>query len=409
MKYLVHIYILLAFQNYMNGEEKCIDYILLDGSERIINYGLDTTKNWYAITEPFPNRYRLIVNGDELQSMLNVSLPIFSQDGNRWAAFAQDNSGWMLFTEKDMYAFNATDVGDIVFSEDSKVVAYSFFETNLEVIKLNNQEFREYRKKPGLWIDHDGDQVAYVIENANQEMLKVNGKQINSFDKITPVGFWEDGDFIYVGQFGNYFQVYKGKEALSETYYNVPDIKINRKGDVLAYIAYMINKRYVAKLISDEFREPLISQRYDMISDLVLHPTAAIMSYSAVLYNAFTINMNLTEYFSGEANSTPAFTWNGDELFFLGCRINCFLSINGVSYNTQANFPVDRYYAHKPNSMTFAYSTGSTMVVRYLEDGDMRAGMMVNETIEPRYNRFEDRYETLGSTNNRLYLLTCKD
>jgi hypothetical protein len=59
--------------------------------------------------------------------------------------------------------------------------------------------------------------------------------------------------------------------------------------------------------------------------------------------------------------------------------------------------------------MTFAYSTGSTMVVRYLEDGDMRAGMMVNETIEPRYNRFEDRYETLGSTNNRLYLLTCKD
>lgn len=405
------VFALLFFLFHFNlkSEEKCIDYILLDGSEQLVTYGLDTTNNWYAITEPFPQRYRLIVNGDELQSMLNVSVPIFSQDGKRWAAFAQDNSGWMLFTEKDMKAFNATSVGDIVFSEDSKVVAYSYFESTLEVVKLKDEEYREYRKRKGLWIDHTGDQVAYVVENANQEMIKVNGVQLNSFDKIYPVGFWEDGDFIYVGQFGVYFQVYKGKVAISETYLNVPDIQINRKGDVLAYIAFLASKRYVAKLISDKFKEPLISQRYDMAADLVLHPTEPIMAYSAVLFNAFTINMNLTEYFSGEANTTPQFTWNGDELYFMGCRINCFLSINGVSHNTQTNFPVDRYYAHKPESLTFAYSTGSTMVVRYLVGGDMRAGMMVNETIEPRYNRFEDRYETLGSTNNRLYLLTCKD
>lgn len=393
----------------VRSEEKCIDYILYDGAEKLIDYGMDTTKNWYAITEPFPNRYRLIVNGDELQAMYQVTTPVFSQNGLRWAAFAKDNSGWMLFTEKDMISFNATEVSDVSFSEDSKVIGYSFFETNLEVVRIGNEEFREYRKKPGLWVDHLGRQVAYVVQSSNQEVVKVNGKQLNAFDKVYPVGFWNDGDFIYVGQFGGYSQVYKGKVAISETYLNVPDIKINRKGNVVAYLAYMTNKRYVAKLISDEFKEPMISSRYDMVSDLVLHPTAPIMAYSAVLYNAFSINMNLTEYYSGESNTTPRFTWNGEELFFLGCRINCFFSINGVNYNTKKTFPVDRYYAHKPGSMSFAYTTGSTMVVRYLEDGFMRAGMMVNETIEPRYNRFEDRYETLGSTNNRLYLLTCKD
>jgi hypothetical protein len=39
----------------------------------------------------------------------------------------------------------------------------------------------------------------------------------------------------------------------------------------------------------------------------------------------------------------------------------------------------------------------------------MRSGMMTNETLNPRYNRFNDRYETLGIINNRLYLLTCRD
>ena len=409
MRFILTTLFLLYSLSCFSQEEKCIDYILWNGAEPLVTYGMDTTYNWYAITEPFPQRYRLIVNGEELQEMVNVTIPKFSQDGKRWAAFAQDNSGWMLFTENDVKAFNATDVGDIIFSEDSKVVAYSYFETNLEIIKLGNKEFSDYRKQKGLWIDHDGDQVAYVIENANQEVVKVNGRQLNSFDNAFPVGFWEDGDFIYVGEIGGYYQVYKGKEPISQMLNNVPDIKINRKGDVLAYIAFGMNNRYTANLVSDEYAEPISSERYDMISDLQLHPTAPIMSYAAVLYNMFTINMNLTEYFSGEFNSTPQFTWDGEELYFLGCRINCFFSVNGKTFNTQTNLPTDRYYARKPNSDSFAFNTASSLVVRYLSDGDMRAGMMVNETIEPRYNRFEDRYESLGVINNRLYLLTCKD
>lgn len=383
--------------------------MLLDGAEPILTYGMDTTNNWYAITEPFQNRYRLIVNGEELQAMINITVPFFSQDGKRWASFAEDNSGWMLFTESDMFSFNATKVGDIAFSEDSKVVAYSYFETNLEIIKLGEKEFSDYRKKEGLWVDHKGDKVGYIIQNSNQEVLKVNGEQINSFDKIYPVGFWEDGEIIYVGEFGGYYQVYKGKVAISDTYSNVSEIKINRKGNVLAYIAKLLNNRYVAKLISDEYTDAIISERYDYISNLTLHPTESIMAYSAVLYNAFTINMNFTEYFSGEFNSNPEFTWNGEELYFLGCRINCFFSINGQNTNIQNSLPVEKYYARKPNSDSFAYNTGSSLIVRYLSNGEMRSGMMTNETLNPRYNRFNDRYETLGIINNRLYLLTCRD
>ena len=408
LKILPYLFLLITSISYTQ-EQKCFDFMLLDGAEPILTYGMDTTDNWYAITEPFQNRYRLIVNGSELQSMLNVTVPIFSQDGKRWAAFAEDNSGWMLFTESDMYSFNATQVGDIAFSENSKALAYSYFETTLEIIKLGDLEFSDYRKKEGLWVDHKGEQVAYIIQNSNQEVLKVNGEQINSFDKIYPVGFWEDGKIVYVGVFGSYYQVYKGKEAISDTYSNVPEIKINRKGNVLAYIARLMNNRYVAKLISDEYNAPIISERYDNISTLTLHPTEAIMAYSAVLYNAFTINMNLTEYYSGENNSIPNFTWNGEELYFLGCRINCFFSINGQNTNTQMTLPVDKYYARKPNSDSFAYNTGSSIIVRYLSTGEMRSGMMTSETINPRYNRFNDRYETLGIINNWVYVLTCRE
>jgi hypothetical protein len=407
---LLLTFLLLFLYNLANSEErKCFDFQLLDGAEPLIYYGMDTTYNWYAITQPFQNRFRLIVNGEELESMLNVSVPVFSQDGERWAAFAEDNVGWMLFTEEDMISFNATSVGDVVFSEDSKVLAYSYYEGTLAIIKLGDKEFSDYRKKKGLWIDHKGEKIAYIIENANQEVVKVNDKQINSFDKVYPVGFWEDGGFIYVGEIGGYFQVYKDKEPFSDMYQNIPDIKINRKGDVLAFIALQMGNRYVATLISDEFAEPIVSDRYDMISDLNLHPTAAIMSYSAVLFNAFTINMNLTKYFSAEFNSSPQFTWNGDELYFIGCRINCFFSINGQNFNTETNLPVDRYYARKPDSDSFAFSTNSALIVRYISNGEMRSGMMVNNAIEPRYNRFDDRYEALGVINDRLYLLTCRD
>lgn len=409
MKIIIYITLIISTITAYSQDRKCFDFQLLDGAEPLIHYGLDTTFNWYAITQPFQNRYRLIVNGEELESMLNVSIPIFSQDGKKWAAFAEDNVGWMLFTQNDIISFNATEVGDLVFSEDSKTLAYSYFEGTLAIIKFGDKEFSDYRKKKGLWVDHDGDQVAYIVENSNQEVIKVNGRQLNSFDKIFPVGFWEDGDFIYVGEIGGYYQVYKNKEPFSDMYQNIPDIKINRKGDVLAYVALLMGNRYVAKLISEEYSEPIVSERYDMISDLIIHPTAAIMSYAAVLYNAFSINMNLTKYFSAEANSSPQFTWNGDELFFLGCRINCFFSVNGQNFNTETNLPVDRYYARKPSSDSFAFSTNSALIVRYLSTGEMRSGMMVNSTIEPRYNRFDDRYEALGEINNRLYLLTCRD
>lgn len=409
MKLLLTI-LLILFINLANSQErKCFDFQLLDGAEPLVYYGMDTTYNWYAITQPFQNRFRLIVNGEELESMLNVSVPVFSQDGERWAAFAEDNVGWMLFTESDMISFNATSVGDVVFSEDSKVIAYSYYEGTLAIIKLGDKEYSDYRKKKGLWIDHKGERIAYIIENANQEVVKVNDKQIGSFDRVYPVGFWEDGGFVYVGEIGGYFQVYKDKEPFSDMYQNIPDIKINRKGDVLAFIALQMGNRYVATLISDEFAEPIVSDRYDMISDLNLHPTAAIMSYSAVLFNAFTINMNLTKYFSAEFNSSPQFTWNGDELYFIGCRINCFFSINGQNFNTETNLPVDRYYARKPDSDSFAFSTNSALIVRYISTGEMRSGMMVNSAIEPRYNRFDDRYEALGVINDRLYLLTCRD
>ena len=69
---------------------------------------------------------------------------------------------------------------------------------------------------------------------------------------------------------------------------------------------------------------------------------------------------------------------------------------------------LDRYYAKKPGSNTIAYVTNSSLIIRDFEKGELYSGMMVDNLVSPRYNWRSGLYETLGSINNKLYLLTCR-
>lgn len=404
--FIIILILLQANTSTMNARH-CQDYIVFDGGEQLIGYGIDSTGNWWAVTAPFADSYRVIVNGDETGTYFELKELTFSPDGERWAFFGRNNVGWHLVKNDEIISLPGTDVGKIVFSGNSKAIAYSYKEVEQEIIILGNRELKVFHRAGDFYVSYDGRHIAFMGLRGQRLVLNINGQETPLFDNIKPMGFWYDGSFIYAASSGNLWEVYKNNQAISEIYHSISDVAINNQGTVAAVLAVQSSGQGVGILFSDEYYEPLIGKPYDIVGDLELHPTEPLFAYYAEYNQHQFIVMNTVEYSGGEETSAPFFTHCGSEVYFTGCRINCFVNVNGRQINVRTQLYTDIKYAKKPFSNTIAYSTSSTMVVQTLDDGELYAGMMVDEIIQPIYNWKTNRYETLGRINQRLYLLTC--
>jgi hypothetical protein len=120
------------------------------------------------------------------------------------------------------------------------------------------------------------------------------------------------------------------------------------------------------------------------------------------------IVLNNTEYWGGEQVGAPQFSFEGTELSYMGCNVNCFLIINGKRYSFGMNMGTDFYYASAPGSNTLAYPSNAGLNVIDLETNVVSMGRMMDAAFGVRYNRFNKTYESLGTINGRLYLMSCK-
>ena len=410
MSKLLHILISFLFLGSVVESRQCFDFLLLDGSERLHSFGMDSTDHWWAVTIPYEGRFRMIIDGEEFEAVNQLRKPVFSNNSYQWAFFAEDNLGWMIFTNDSLYELNASNVGDLVFDPDGFYMSYSYFKGDQEIIVHDSSSFTVYNKIPGsLFIDRDGKGIAYGIARNGKELVYINGKESTVYDDIKMIGFWHDGSFMYAARIGEFWQIYKDHEPISEYFLGVAETKINRFGTVMAYAALLTSRMYVAIMHHDDFIEPFESERYDMVRNLSLHPWEALLLYEANYSHYFYINLNFTEYDAGQINTLPIFSHNGDDTFFISCRIGCYANINGHRIPLRNNYLVNRTFAISPGVKSFAFTTGTSLVMRFSDNDLLYSGMMVNSVGNVRYNRFKNRYEALGEINNRLYLLTCTD
>lgn len=388
--------------------ELCKDYLLLDGSEPIVGYAMDTTDNWWAITSPYYEKYRLIVNGNESEVFDDITRPVFSPDGKRWACFGLYNSSWFLLTEDLVLDLPATSVGEIVYSADSKAMAYSFFESELEIIRFGSKSIEVLYRKGSIFVNQNGQKIAFMGLRGTSMVLNVNGRESELFDQIKPFGFWYNGEMLYAAGSSPSWQIYKGNQPLSDIYYDISEVKINLNGTCAAFVATLASGKKVSVMISDEYYDALVGKPYEAIYGLTLHPEIPLLAYKAINERTNLIVLNSTEFFGGEFAGDPIFSHDGQDLLFVGCDTDCFANINGRKYAIYSDINVRQKYAIKPGSGTIAYTTGATMIVRFLETGELHAGMMVDEVNHIRYNWRDNRFESLGKINQRLYMLTCE-
>ncbi len=406
-KIILLLTVILSFC-YTLYSDNCKDYLLLNGAEDLVEFGMDTTYHWWAVTAPFPERYRMVIDGEESDIYEQFTHPVFSPDGKKWAHFATFGGDWKLITNDSIFDIDATGAGEIVFSPDSQVMAYSYFENSNEVIYCGNMKFEMSDRIGKLYVGRMGYRLAYVRILGGQQKLFVNGNEVDSYDEIKPFGFWMNGQILYAAKNGYDWSVYRGEEEISETFNSISEVKLNLKGDVAGFLAGKSSGKSTGIIISDRYIDLIYGQDYDQVYNLDIHPTEPMITYNAEKHQEMLIVLNGADYNAGLSVGKPKFTFNGEDVIYIGCgSFDCFVGISGKKVPIPMQLSESATYAYKPGSETLAYSTSSSMIVRDLFSGNQYAGKMMDYLSSPRYNRFSDRYEALGRIANRLYLMTC--
>ncbi|NLO19350.1 MAG: hypothetical protein GX121_05665 [Ignavibacteria bacterium] len=388
--------------------QHCNEEVIWDGSEKVLNYGIDTTGNWWFITQPFTKQYRLIVNGEQSEVALKIDGLTFSNDGTKWAAFSKEKERLYLFTNEGKITLPSLSMsGTLKYTPNSEKLVYSYKHENIETIVVGEKKFQIMNGTGDYYLSYGGERVALLGRLSSGYVMNINGVESPIYDALKPLGFWSDGQFVYAGKSGTTWQIYKGNKSISDRFKDVSEVAINIYGTVAAALVTLPNNSKSSIIISDEYYEPLMGRQYDQAYDLVLHPELAMIGYRALDNGKNIVVLNSVEYAGGEYSGKPRFTYDGSELYFLGCNNDCFLNVNGKNYPILSDLTLSSYYAKKPNSETLAYSTSSAMIVRNLQFGTLYAGKMVDEISDPIYNRKLKRYEAIGRISDKLYLIHC--
>ncbi|GAB1430027.1 hypothetical protein MASR2M18_08600 [Ignavibacteria bacterium] len=392
---------------YIASANRCSEQTLLSGDAPIVSYGIDTTRHWWAITQPFSSGFRLIVDGKESDVFQKILYPVFSPNGDGWAAFALGNTGqWFLLQKDTILALNCSAVGDIYFGQ-SGAFAYTYEQGANELFVFNGTERRTIGRTSEIIIDCDGYKFAYSARRGDGEVIVGNDGESELFDRVRPIGIWYGGKTMFIAEYGGQSRLYKGTEPISRTFDNIADAVMNNECTAVAIAGYT-KSGAVVQLYSDEYYEPLESRMYEAVSSLVIHPNKPMYACIAQYNSALTVVFNGTEYDAGRECGKPFFTHNGAELIFAGADQQYFFTVNGKRYIQPAAIDINREYAVKPGGGTFAYGSSNGLVERDMQKNMAYSGLMVDEATSPRYNWRNGHYEALGRINQRLYLLACE-
>ncbi len=401
-------FIIFVFTASFTQEDRCRDFMITDGSEQLIDLGIDTTGNWWVVSAPFTYKYRITISDVEYDVLDSLTLPVFSHDGSNWAFFGYDVGSWKLFTRYEVIDFGSVTPGSIIFTTLTNLLVYSVYRGEIEYVNLNGREIQIMHRAGKLHISPWGDRFAFTALRGTAQVVNINGRDSDYFDDILDAGFKENGEFVYAGRRGNGWRVYYNEKEISTEFKDVLEIAVNPIGKTVGALVLGFSSKYQGVMFSDEYREPLYGMMYDNVWGLAVHPNLALISYGATFNLANFVVFSTTEYNGGLTPGVPRFTHDGDVLYFMGCDMDCFVNVNGRKYVVYGGLDPSSPFAIDTEGKAIAYGTSLHLNMTYLETRNTHAGIMVDYSSKAIYNRKTERFESLGVINNRVYLLTCK-
>jgi hypothetical protein len=409
---IFYAYVLFCFGafSYVFSQDKCNSELLLDGSEQLVFADIDTTGNWWAITQPFSHRYSVIIQGIKHSDYDSVKQVIFSPDGLHFAYFAYKTGQWNIIVDDTILSLQANLPGIISFNRRGYMF-YSIFQGENEIlfIEQENGDFFHvamYNRMGQIFVSNDCKHYAYQAKRGVSQSIVIDNIESDRYINIVPCGFMLDNSFVYAAEIGEQWRLMRSEQELFIAS-SIYELHINQAQTIIGCIK-RVGNTYNAIMISDEFREPYYSPPYDMISNITLHPEAALIGFKSIKNNNPRIVLNSSEYESGNQSGNPAFTHDGSAFFFAGDNNqDQFMSVNGQKYIQKNGLNTNKIYALAPGSSTFAFTTSSALIMQNIHNSFSYAGIMVDTTSKPIYNYKTKRYEAIGVIRNRLYLMYC--
>ncbi len=411
LNFLFTISIIFVFITNILKTQTFDEIELFDGIVPLYSYGIDTTGHWWAITEPFSNRYRAIIDKKESMVFDDISKIIFAPGGKSWGYFGSISGNiYIVDEQKETLLEGATDFGEITFSPDGTQCAYSYFKVNMEIIQLPFKTIEVQNRTSKLFIDNTGLSFAFIANRLNMQVININGIETSGYNEIKPIGFWHTGEFIYAIRNGNIWDIMQGKKKLGDSFAKIIDAKINNTGTVMAVLVQLNTGKCMSIMFSEEYTDPIYGKNYNYTWGLSLHPIYPLIGFIATDASARTyVVQNHTEYYTEGDISIPFYSYDGEELIFIDeGNFNPYLNINGRRHPVYLEISTETPIAKKPKSSTFAYSTATTLLVQYYEQNKYYTGFMTDNTSETIWNWRTEEYQTLGNIRDRLYLIKCK-
>ncbi|MCX7908268.1 MAG: hypothetical protein N2560_01955 [Ignavibacteria bacterium] len=408
-KVIITTILLFVSSFYYLSSQKCKDFLIFDGGEEVYSFGIDTTGNWWIFTKPYQNEFRLIINGQRTESYKEIKNLKFSPDGTRWAFFGKNSVNWNVVTSDTIIPIFAEDIVSLGFSLNSENLFFAYRNGLETTIQLLDKKFNITNFSGKIYINYSGTKIAFTMSFGKFLKLVVpNYFESERFDAILPLGFWSDDEFIYAGKKGNFWQIYKNRNPISEEFLQVIDMKINYDGTNAAFVAKRFNNDVVVVLFSEKYIEPIVSKPYDFIKSVKLHPKEPLVVFFATKdVNNYIVYGNV-EYPLGNFDADPFFTHDGSEIFYCFCNIECYFFVDGKRYTLPGGTSCRTEIARKPSTNTIAFSNYTSLVLLDFFLNVQYSGMMVDKVVPPIYNWKKRRYEALGEINNKIYLLTCE-
>lgn len=406
--FLLIMFFLLLCQQHI-WTQKCKDILLFDGSEEVQSFGIDTTGNWWILTQPFQNDYRLIISGFHTETYKEIRNLTFSADGSRWAFFGRNATNWLFVSSDTTIPMFAENVISLGFSNNSENYYFAYQNGTVTTIVHGNKSIRVTNFQGKIYINYSGTKIAFVLSYGKMYSLVIPDEfESERFDEVVPLGFWIDDDFIYAGRRGTFWQIYKNNIPLTEEFIQIIEMKINRAGTNAVFAIKRNNNDVVVILYSEKYYEPVVSKSYDFISNLKLHPEEPLAVFLASKdINKYIVYGNV-EYPIGNFDAEPNFTFDGSEIYYCFCNIDCYFYVDGKRFTLPGGVSCESQIARKPKTNTIAFSNYTSLVLLDYFLNIQYSGMMVDKLIPPIYNHRTKRYEALGEINNKIYLLTCE-
>ncbi len=401
--------VLITFGFHFVLSQKCKDFLVFDGSEEVSSFGMDTTGNWWIVTKPFQSEFRLIISGYRTETYKEIRNLTFSPDGTRWIFLGRTATNWNFVSSDTMFPIFAEEIVSTGFSQNSENY-FLAYKNGIETTILYKEKKINITNFTGkIFFNFDGSLISFVVSFGKMFSLIIPGRfQSDKFDNIIPLGFWFDDDFIFAGKKGNFWQIFKNKTPLTEEFIQLIDMKINLSGTNAVFVIKRNQNDVVSVLYSQKFAEPIFSKSYDYIGKTKLHPEEPLATFFATKeLNKFIVYGNV-EYSIGEYDIEPFFVYDGSEIYYCFCNIDCYFYVDGRRYTFPGGIACSNQIARKPKTNTIAFSNYTSLVLLDYLLNIQYSGMMVDKIIPPIFNWKKNRYETLGEINNKIYLLTCE-